>query len=507
MVDNPVAGMSDFTAIRQPAGQRTLALREAYLAICEGDACEAHLLNAQERWYTYKLKHREQARAKNKTSRLGGDPEEESEALWVRMNADGWAEELLRVYNEKTVRMKLAGLVKRGFLATRNNPRQAWDRTPQWLFQRAAVQDAVDDWDARRERPDLDPGAADAPEDHPDVDADSTRTIVRMDAEEVPGRAGQSSALTRTNLRSNNTGVLTQESLHSLQDRSSIEPLKTDAPEVPVPGAAAGEANTHGQPRLDQPGGRPPRAPKGAGAGGPSETDAAPAPVQAQPQALQSAQPATAFENVPPASAPYAILTLRAVPRAELEARAVREPSVILKGLLNASNRKRLAHLQSYLGGATQTGGVPRDLLLRLTDEELLSAQVAAKADAHHPGGMAKFSALGLDRLIGAPITAHTIEGAAKPAEVPGGAAYRVTNEPGRKAHKAEAERPPEPGEPTEDYRVGAQWRRREDDQLVTIQEAQGAKRVLSDGTTIELFRLVKRYAFHAPAPAEAVAS
>ncbi len=65
-------------------------------------------------------------------------------------------------------------------------------------------------------------------------------------------------------------------------------------------------------------------------------------------------------------------------------------------------------------------------------------------------------------------------------------------------------ERVPEQHGPTEDLWVGAQCRR-EDDQLVTIQATAGARRVLSHGTTIELFRLVQRSAF--PASTEAITS
>lgn len=71
----------DVSVIRQPAGQRTLALRESYLAICKGDKCEAHLLNANERWYGYKLAQRQQARASNKVAVHGGEIPEADESL------------------------------------------------------------------------------------------------------------------------------------------------------------------------------------------------------------------------------------------------------------------------------------------------------------------------------------------------------------------------------------------------------------------------------------------
>lgn len=206
--------------ITQPAGVRTLALRESYLAICDGDKCEAHLLNANERWYAYKLKQRQQARHSNKAAEAGGESPDADESLWVFMSATEWVTELLKVYDEKTIRRKLASLVERGFLSTRSNPKRRWDRKPQWLFVRANVQAAVDAWAASREAPDLDPSTADQTE-TTDLDEsgnadDCTRANARMDSGKVPNASGQSSASIRANARSNTTGIfhrdLSQES-------------------------------------------------------------------------------------------------------------------------------------------------------------------------------------------------------------------------------------------------------------------------------------------------------
>ncbi|TSA79285.1 hypothetical protein FNU79_18175 [Deinococcus detaillensis] len=77
------------------------------------------------------------------------------------MNAGGWTTELLGLHNEKTIQLKLARLIERGFADTRTNPTRRWDRTPQWLFKRLAVQDAVNLWEIQRPQPDLDPTAGD----------------------------------------------------------------------------------------------------------------------------------------------------------------------------------------------------------------------------------------------------------------------------------------------------------------------------------------------------------
>ncbi|MEF2279926.1 hypothetical protein V3W47_16655, partial [Deinococcus sp. YIM 134068] len=273
----------DVTVIRQPAGQRTLALRESYLAICEGDKCEAHLLNANERWYGYKLAQRQQARHTNKVAVSGGEIPEADESLWVHMSADEWVGELLGIYDEKTLRKKLARLVERGFLATRTNPRRKWDRKPQWMFMRSAVQAAVDTWEAGRQPPELDPSPADEREDsaqeHPGEDAESTRANVRMESGKVPDGAGQSSASNRANARSNTTGVFSQGSslrdpsqvvVHSnLEDNTRARASETAAPVAepsPPPHTTTGDAAREEGTPVDIPSTAHPQPPVGGAA-------------------------------------------------------------------------------------------------------------------------------------------------------------------------------------------------------------------------------------------------
>ena len=224
--------------VSQPAGTRTLALRESYLAICEDNACEAHLLNANERWYAYKLKNRRQSRHVNKTAESGGEAPEADESLWVFMSAAEWASELLGMYNEKTIRQKLDKLVERGFLVTRSNPKRKWDRKPQWMFMRANVQAAVDAWAADRTPPELDPTSSDeqvvtpkdAHQDDSDIATESSRTNVRVESDKVPNGVGQSSASIRTNVRSNTTGIIHRD-LPQPAKTEVVDPLTENARE------------------------------------------------------------------------------------------------------------------------------------------------------------------------------------------------------------------------------------------------------------------------------------
>ena len=232
--------------ISQPKGTRTLALRESYLAICQGDKCEAHLLNANERWYAYKLKERNQARHRNKAAQAGGETPEADESLWVFMSAKEWSTDLLGMYDEKTIRKALGSLIERGFMTTRSNPKRKWDRKPQWLFQRANVQAAVDAWAATRPDPDLDPSPADdteVPENTVQDDSGETdnsiRENYRVHSGKLPNALGKSGASIRENYRSNTTGIslrdLSQESFTGGEynvtgDARATTPLTPAAP-------------------------------------------------------------------------------------------------------------------------------------------------------------------------------------------------------------------------------------------------------------------------------------
>jgi hypothetical protein len=63
-------------------------LEGVFLGHLWGNTCEAHLLNAHERWYNYKLKERDQNRSKNRSAVQGGQPADADESLWVRRDAE-----------------------------------------------------------------------------------------------------------------------------------------------------------------------------------------------------------------------------------------------------------------------------------------------------------------------------------------------------------------------------------------------------------------------------------
>ena len=95
----------------------------------------------------------------------------------------------------------------------------------------------MDLWEAQRQQPDLDPGPDESEAEftvpaqeggHPEAVTETIRTNVRVQSVKVPDGVGQSSASIRTNVRSNNTGISTQESFPEILNRGVIT-LEEDA--------------------------------------------------------------------------------------------------------------------------------------------------------------------------------------------------------------------------------------------------------------------------------------
>ncbi len=140
--------MSEERLITVPQNARVFCIPQEYLAICtrertrkkkndsgivtyhETDECAAAILRIIERWTVWKLKTYQM--------KSGGD------LPWVYMNqADMREWELIDTYGEYRITQALKLLVGRGFLNTRNNPKNSWDRTLQYQFNKANIQAAI----------------------------------------------------------------------------------------------------------------------------------------------------------------------------------------------------------------------------------------------------------------------------------------------------------------------------------------------------------------------------
>ncbi len=124
-------------------GAKMCMLREDFLRICEGDHVAAIVLNQMRHRYENKLEHQVQARTANQVARMSGEPDHQDEELWVYMAVAEMQQDLMGLFGEKAVAAAFNGLVHKGFLLARTNPRYRWDKVRQYLFQAEAVQKAI----------------------------------------------------------------------------------------------------------------------------------------------------------------------------------------------------------------------------------------------------------------------------------------------------------------------------------------------------------------------------
>ena len=136
--------MSDIRIITPKKGYFTFCLREEYVELCEGNHCAAMVLSQHEYWHKNRIGSRQQAKAHNEGAERKGQPPTQDTSLWVYKSHVQMQAELLGLFGEKAIGLAYKVLIAYGFVTTRFNPKQKWDRRPQYLFMVDAVQNAID---------------------------------------------------------------------------------------------------------------------------------------------------------------------------------------------------------------------------------------------------------------------------------------------------------------------------------------------------------------------------
>ena len=136
--------MSDLRIITPKSGYFTFCLRQEYVEICGGNHCAAMVLSQHEYWHKNRIANRQQANSRNAGARRGGMPADQDASLWVYKSHEQMQDELMGLFGEKAIGQAYRHLMTAGFLTSRFNPSQKWDRKPQYLFLVANVQTAVD---------------------------------------------------------------------------------------------------------------------------------------------------------------------------------------------------------------------------------------------------------------------------------------------------------------------------------------------------------------------------
>lgn len=135
--------MTKSSLISHKADQRIVIVREDYLAICSGDHCAAAILNIFEYWSNIKAGAKEQAETHNAIALKEGRDADQDTSLWIYKTIPDIHGELLGLFGESKIGTALKILQERDYLKCRTNPKFAWDRTLQYLFNTEVVQGAI----------------------------------------------------------------------------------------------------------------------------------------------------------------------------------------------------------------------------------------------------------------------------------------------------------------------------------------------------------------------------
>ena len=145
------------SCIAHPPYERQIEVRQGYLALCasaEHPHCAAALLSLFEHWTNFKIVAREQDVKRRDQARTQGQAGVEVASYWVRFSLDDIKAELFQLFGETVIKKSLIWLEKAvHFIATRNNRRDKWDRTIQYLFRINIVQKALKTWSLSDQAP------------------------------------------------------------------------------------------------------------------------------------------------------------------------------------------------------------------------------------------------------------------------------------------------------------------------------------------------------------------
>ncbi len=127
--------------------ERLVLLRQGYLAICEGHFTAAKLLSLFEFWTNVKLRTAEENQAKNEQLTLRGLEPTHPTDLWIYKTYEALRDDLLREPTRRKISDGLQLLRKLGFIETRTDPAQRWDRTAQYRLNASRVTEALVQFD------------------------------------------------------------------------------------------------------------------------------------------------------------------------------------------------------------------------------------------------------------------------------------------------------------------------------------------------------------------------
>lgn len=126
-----------------------VAVREDYVGICRGmrhPHCAAALLNMFEMWSDVKYKEFDQELMKRQSALAQGKPYRVKVCMWIYASQSYMKETLLGLFGETLISRSIQDLENAGFIRSRTNPDNSWDKAKQYLFFPIRVQNAIYQW-------------------------------------------------------------------------------------------------------------------------------------------------------------------------------------------------------------------------------------------------------------------------------------------------------------------------------------------------------------------------
>lgn len=139
------------SCLSHPPRAKIVLIREEFLTITGGHHCAAALLAVMEYWTNWKLDHI--ARQVEEFRELGKDTALIEREPWIYKNNQSFQEDLMGLFGRNKVLGGLARLMEAHYLKRRKNPGLGWDRTYQYLLDIEKVQQAINDLERFKIKP------------------------------------------------------------------------------------------------------------------------------------------------------------------------------------------------------------------------------------------------------------------------------------------------------------------------------------------------------------------
>lgn len=114
------------------------------LAACDGHHCTAALLNVFEYWHSVRLSQIQQERKRASTEQ----DYQPNLSTWIYKNIQDLSDDIIGMFGETSISKSVVTLLEKGFIESKQNTTNPFDRTKMYRLNTARVQEAINSFDA-----------------------------------------------------------------------------------------------------------------------------------------------------------------------------------------------------------------------------------------------------------------------------------------------------------------------------------------------------------------------